>query len=335
MSKVRVNAESHTLLPNYLVSAHNLCFLNHDVLVELLRSGEEAGIFSQKFAFSDEVDRQQFEAADDVFTWFENTGRTAERSEVLKRIVFPALLSDFLHFIYEALESSRKAKLNVAYALIRKPIQENLFLLEVIAADPDGFARYLIENPLKLRAGRAGGLGVHAARIAVVLKAIGEEDRFDAKYLAQLRYDKNEDGFDGICNHAVHLFTEHEAIRTEPLNINFIFSGSDEKVTQWYYLYSRLPYILFYARRLVEHVCATFAVTDQAYLANVERRLMAATLLWAPNIEPTYCHPAIDKFVEATRLRLTQEYVEAGYGELDPEFLSYMQESGEFPARSY
>ena len=89
MNEVRVNTEGHTLLPDYLVPAHNLCFLNHDVLVELLRSGEETGIFSQKFKFSDEVDRQQFEAADDVFTWFEHSGRTAERSEFLKRIVFP------------------------------------------------------------------------------------------------------------------------------------------------------------------------------------------------------------------------------------------------------
>ena len=326
-----MDEDNHDFLPKYLVPSHNLCFLNHDILAELLCAWEKAGISSQKFTFYDNDDRQKFNCANDVFDWLENTGRESERSEFLKKVVFPALLSDFLHFIYEALVNSRKAKLNVTYALLRKPIQENLFLLEIIATDPDLFSSYLIENPLMLRAEKAGGLEVHTKRILNVLRVIQEEHRFDAQYLAQLRYAKTEDGFDGICNHAIHLFTEHKNIRTEPLNINFIFSGEYEELTQWYFLYSRLPYILFYARRLVEYVCSTFVKTDPNYLANIERRLMAATLLWATNIEETYQHPKIDQFVEATRLQLEQECISYGYRKPNVKDLIHMQEYGTFP----
>ena len=162
-------------LPDYLVPSHNFCFSNHDVLLNLLGSGQKAGIFSQKFLFKNDNDKQKFDSATDVFEWLENTGRNDERREFLKKMVFPAVLSDFLHFIYEALINSRKAKLNVTYALLRKPIQENLFLLEVIAIDPDFFAKSLIENPLNLRAEKAGGLDVHTKRISNVLDLLGNK----------------------------------------------------------------------------------------------------------------------------------------------------------------
>jgi len=172
---IYMDEDNHDFLPKYLVPSHNLYFLNHDILVKLLCAWEEAGISLQKFTFYDDNDRQEFNCANDVFDWLENTGRESERSEFLKKVVFPALLSDFLHFIYEALVNSRKAKLNVTYALLRKPIQENLFLLEIIATDPDLFSSYLIENPLMLRAEKAGGLEVHTKRILNVLRVIQEE----------------------------------------------------------------------------------------------------------------------------------------------------------------
>jgi quinol monooxygenase YgiN len=322
-----------TFIPDELLPAHHLCLLNHDILVELLRSGEKNGAFIEEIEFRDRRDRDELDRADDVFEWLERTGRSNERARVLRRTVFPALLSDFLHFIFEALETSRKAKLNVSYALIRKPLQENLFLLETISTDPDAFTRSLLEDPLALRAQKAGGVEAHARRISNALNVLGEQDRFDAAYLAQLRYDRKvEDGFDGSCNKAIHLFTEHPAIRTESLNINFIFSDWEAKLTQWYYLYSRLPYLLFYARLLVEHVCSSFVQTDPSYLANMERRVAAGTLLWARNIDADYRHPSIERFVEATRERLARACRAAGHREPSLSDLPSMVATGGFPA---
>jgi hypothetical protein len=216
--------------------------------------------------------------------------------------------------------------------LIRKPLQEDLFLLEIISTDPEAFAHSLLENPMALRAQKAGGIEAHTRRISKALQVLGEQDRFDAAYVAQLRYDRNvEDGFDGSCNKAVHLFTEHPAIRTEPLNVNFIFSDWDAKLTQWYYLYSRLPYLLFYARLLVEHVCSTFSQTDPAYLANMDRRVAAGTLLWARNVDADYRHPLIDRFVNVTRERLARACRAAGHREPALSDLPSMLANGTFP----
>jgi len=245
MTKMR----SRTFLPDHLLPAHALCFLIHDTLVELLLSGEEQGVFWHRLALSDDNDRKQLNAAANVFEWLELSGRIEERAVLLRTITFPAILSDFLHFIYEALESARKAKLNVAYALFRKPLQENLCLFEIIASDLKRFGQSMADDPTALYSRRGGEVAAHSDRIRNILGLLGESDRFNADYIAQLRYDKSaEDGFDGVCNKAIHLFTEQRSIHTEPLNINFVFSDFDAKLTQWNYLYSRLPYILSYAR---------------------------------------------------------------------------------------
>jgi hypothetical protein len=58
--------------------------LNHDILVELLRSGEKCGAFVEPIEFRDEKDREELEAADDVFEWLDQTGRVDERVRILR-----------------------------------------------------------------------------------------------------------------------------------------------------------------------------------------------------------------------------------------------------------
>lgn len=260
-------------LPKEFFIAHDLCFAVHDILAQFLVSGEQSGVFKARIHFSDKAEAALFEEAEDIFEWLETTGRLQDRARVLKALVLPAVLSDMLHHLYEALECSRKGKLNVTYALIRKPLQENLFVLESIVLDEAGFAEKLATNPLSLRPHTAGGPEGHTRRIQRVLEIIKQTEVFDAAYLSQLRYEKVEDGFDGICNKAIHLFTEHKAIKTELLNINFIFSGYEAKVSQWRYLYSRLPYVLVYAWRVIEYIGESLCLTHPDYNQDMSRRV--------------------------------------------------------------
>jgi hypothetical protein len=331
--KGRVN----THLPSSYWMAHQLCFTAHDVMTQLLVSGANASVFTMTFNFRDEADRSAFEKADDPFVWLEQSRRLDEREALLVTTIFPAVLSDMLHCFYEALEVSRKAKLTIAFMLVRKPLQESLFLLESVIADRSDFAKKLTTDPVKLDSQTAGGVEVHAKRIQAVLDIIGERHRFDAGYIAQLRYDKKaQDGFDGVCNKAIHLFTNHKAIRTEPLNINFIFSGMDmdTKLTQWSYFYSRLPYLLAYMHRIVEHVCATIAPTDPIYLHDMDRRISALVLLWWETVEPRYVGPQLENFVVKTRDWLFEHCREAGYRPPSRPDLVEMADTGAYPGES-
>jgi hypothetical protein len=323
---------TNTHLPAAFRAAHQLCFIVHDVMTHLLVSGERASAFTTAFEFRDEADRLAFEEADDVFVWLEQSRRVDERITLLITTVFPRVLSDMLHCFYEALETSRKGKLTLAFMLVRKPLQESLFLLESVIADPRDFAEKLIVDPVKLWSQGAGGVEVHTKRIKKVLDLLGEGNRFDAEYIAQLRYDKTaQDGFDGICNKAMHLFTNHPAIRTEPLNINFIFSTIDSMRTQWSYLYSRLPYLLFYMHRIVEHVCASIAPTLPDYLWDMDRRISALILLWWDTVEPPYAEPHLEDFVLKTRDWLVDHCRAAGYRAPRRRDLPKMASTGAYP----
>jgi hypothetical protein len=304
-------------------------------MAQLLISGRKSEIFNIRIAFRNEEDRQNFEAMDDVFVWLQNSRRVDERANLLVTTVFPAVLGDMLHCVYESLETSRKGKLGISFMLLRKPLQEGLFLLESVIADRHDFADKLASDPAKLWSQGAGGVGVHTKRIQKVLDILGEADRFDSGYLAQLRYSKEaRDGFDGICNKAMHLFTTHKAILTEPLNINFIFSQTDSILSQWSYIYSRLPYLLAYTHRIVEHVCATISPTDPVYLHDMDRRISARILLWWDTVEPPYAESHLRDFVLKTRDWLFEHCKEAGCRTPSRLDLEKMADTGAYPGES-
>jgi hypothetical protein len=321
-----------THLPEKYWPSHELCFRVHDVMTQLLVSGQRARAFYVSFDLPDEATKREFESASDIFEWLEKHRPPEDRAAVLVTTMFPAILSDMLHCFYEALETSRKAKLGISFMLLRKPLQESLYVLEAVIADRAEFAQKLTEDPIKLWSQGIGGREAHARNIQKVLDAAGESDRFDPAYLAQLRYDKSAtDGFDGICNKAMHLFTDHKSIKTERMNINFIFSNWDSKLTQWSYIYSRLPYLLVYIHSIVEHFCEGIAPTSPAYLDDMKRRISALVLLWWETIEEPYIEPHLETFAERTRDWLYRHCNEAGFSLPTKADLIRMEADGAFP----
>ncbi|MBB5320319.1 hypothetical protein [Marinobacter oulmenensis] len=321
-------------LPEDFDIAHDLCFTIHDVMLQVIKSGEEGGFFRTKIDLGD-GEAQELEEIGDIFEWLEAKSRYEDRAKILATTILPAILSDSLHCIYESLECSRKAKLSITYMLVRKPIQENLYVLESMVLDNLNFANTLASDSLRLRPKNAGGVEGHKNRISKVLEVIGETERLDAGYIAQLRYDKkSEDSFDGICNHAMHLFTEHPAIKTDNLNINFIFSGWEQKWTQWDYLYSRLPYLLFYMHRVVEHIIGAIAPTSPEYLDDISRRISAFVVLWWRDVEEHYKSEELRQFYEKTEKWLNWRCTENGCSLPSLKDIRRMSETGAFPGES-
>lgn len=324
--------EANTTLPEQFHEAYEFCFAAHDIVAQLLVSGMEQGIFVTNLTFHDEKDLIDFERANDLIDWLKKSGRIDDEADVLVTTAFPAVLSDMLHCIFEALEASRKGKLAVAYMLLRKPFQESLYLLESVVADKASFAKMIAEDPVGLRPQNAGGIDGHTRRVEKVLEVIGETSRLDANYIARLRYDKtSRDSFDSICNKAMHLFTDHKAIKTESYNINFIFSQGDQILTQWAYLYSRLPYLMTYLVCLVEHIAERFAQTHPTYAQDMNRRLAALLLKCNAQIAEDYQAEPLTHLAEMTYYWLSNHCLENGFPLPAAEDLTRMASSGAFP----
>ena len=125
-------------LPKKFKKSYDYCFFLHDQLVETMRLGEQARIFEAQIKIKDPAQIKAIGGltGEKLVEWLLANGYRREVFFMEYKQIVAALLSDFLHFIYEALTCSRKGKLTVSYALLRKPLKEKLFYLEWLLAEP-------------------------------------------------------------------------------------------------------------------------------------------------------------------------------------------------------
>ena len=130
-----------SVIPDEFRFSHDYCVFLHDVLADIVVSGEKARIFDVTFRFESPEEAADVSKVknDEIFQWLESHGRAAQAGEIIFRQVLVALISDFCHFIFEALRSSSKGKLTVAFTLLRKPLKETLLTFEWLLADRPGF----------------------------------------------------------------------------------------------------------------------------------------------------------------------------------------------------
>ena len=279
------------------VSAQKLCLFIHDIMVDFLETGENNKIFLSEIELSDLEKKELLEYDGSILNWLKHKDKQSDYELVIKKTIIQALLSDMLHCIFESLKAMENGKISIAYMLIRKPIQENLYLFEEMILLKDSFIDVFEINPLKLRHKNGGDVKGHSLRIRKILENLGFDQILDPHYLATLRYDKkSKDSFDGVCNQAMHLFTEHQAIKTENLNINFIFGTNESKETLYQFMYSRLPYLMYYIYIVFEKIASNISNTSFEYLLDIQHRISALYLLAYVNVEDNY------KTKEADRL---------------------------------
>ena len=277
-------------IPEEFAFSHDLCFFLHDILVDIIKSGEEAHIFSIHIDFQNEADAKlvKDKQGDDLWAWLEEHGYKDAVSMLSYKQVCVALLSDFCHFVHEALQCSRKGKLTVTFALLRKPFKDNLLYLEWLLADPADFLKHFRSTDMgKLFNKTLHSSGVEKRKM-IIQKAIQHTKYqlwLNSDMIYTLRYDKKAEwGLEMLFQKATHLVTTLKPLETESQNFNFVFSGEEEHYAQWGHLYSILPMLLFHAVQVVEALIATFATRVNTENDITEYRALIGLYLWAEDI---------------------------------------------------
>lgn len=257
---------SYSHLPEAFKFSHDFCFFLHDQMVFTLKSGEEANIFSHSW----EMDPNNSPIPDgmsgeELVQWLEQKGHKDVIYILYYKQICAALLADMLHFIYEALSCSAKGKLTVTYALLRKPIKENLFYLEWLLADPSDMLAKFDSDDLR---SRSISRSFTEERKKEIIKAALSNTEYrnwiDPDFIYDLRYNKSFSlGFESLFQKANHLVTTFRFMETERSNFNFVFSDEQSWESQWDGLYSFLPVLLFHAVQIVDTLIANFAQRKQ------------------------------------------------------------------------
>ncbi len=245
-------------LPRRFWWSHHLAFMMHDILAGAIALGEQAELFQIRFPVT-EADRKaiDIEFNGDIVEWLRTSGKLDEANALTERVLVQGLLFDMCQFLFESIESAAKGKLGVAFALLRKPCRDQLFLLEWILVDRDGFMNKFAIGPEKIDL--CALLKNESDWMKDVSKTACEHSALnqfnDFQLLWELRFDKaTEWSLEGTWNRAIHLVTTNQHYRTSTGNLNFTFLDDDARndLTEEYY--KTVPLLLVHILGVVRAV---------------------------------------------------------------------------------
>lgn len=180
----------------------------------------------------------------ELLSWLAAKGYRTERREVVHRQVLRAVLLDMMSFLSAAIERAQVGEFTVAFALLRKPLKDNLLLLEWLLGDRDEFLDRFSERPELVDSSKLSA----DTRRGLIAKARSQCRRpgvLTPEFLHELRYEKQcPYGFDPLWNQATHLVTSFRAYPTEVENLNFVFSNPEDLTSYAETLDRALPGLL-------------------------------------------------------------------------------------------
>lgn len=293
----------NTHLPIELHDSYRLCMILHDEMLKLILNGIENNCFSINIPLNEKLKNDLNKSESHILNWLEKNNFITEKSLTISLVVLKATIEDMLLCLYESLEMARKGKMSLAFILIRKPIQENIFLVEDIILSFEEFSQKLENNPQKLHGTKfhtgenQKKMEAYTERTRKVLEETGGENLFNPSYIAQLRYDKSsEDSFDRICNKSMHLFTTAPSIKTEHMNINMVFSQLPQITTQFHFYFSRSVYLFSYIYHLVSFLGDQICPTSDEYKIHMKNVIGALTKMWFSQLSDRYKNTDIENF---------------------------------------
>lgn len=237
-------------IPPRLRAQHEFCFHLHDSMLSMFLELAARRYPTIKLDLEREDDLRRFQAAGDPISYFLETGNRKIAKDLSVGQAMMAVFSDFFNFIYEGLIALEKRKLVVAYAMLRKPLKENLLLLTMMLVDDEEFFSGLERSP-SLSFGHPGVQDTDRKQYFAKAKTMVPFASFvNPELLHDLIYDVGfATGLAPLFDMAMHLVTGRTPIQTEPLNLNFIFKNpNDDDVYET--IYHALGYILLYAMLL-------------------------------------------------------------------------------------
>lgn len=257
-------------IPEAHWAQHEFCFRIHDMMADVLRQASAHRISTVTITFKDEEEARRSKEADNLLQFLKDVGREDELRKIVVNHVAVPLYADMLHFIYEALTCLERRKTTVAFALLRKPLKYSLFLASSLWADDEDFFVRLNEPAEGFDDGRIQP----EERLALLRTSIQRLGRIAAGLNAEtifgIVFDRsNPKGFAPYFDMAAHLVTSYKSIRTEPLNLNFIFKDPNDD-DLYEHIYFPLAYVLLYLYFLQLRTYGRMALASESFVSWAE-----------------------------------------------------------------
>jgi hypothetical protein len=264
-------------IPTRNVREHEFCFYLHDMMGELLVEVECLNIRSASFDLPPPGAEAASRGTEELFDYLLRSKDRPKVARLMLNHVLVALTSDYLHFVYEALIALSKRKFVVGLSLLRKPFKENLLHITWMLGDAADYFTKFEQAPAIFMESRKTDSALRAGIMAKALDHCILSNTFDAALIERIIYDKDDPRSLAILfDKATHLVTSARALRTEPMNLNFVFK--DPRDNDIYEnCYSAIAMVLMYSFAILSSEIGKIAPLDAAY---VRRRLLIASMVY-------------------------------------------------------
>lgn len=288
-----IEKDDKVLLPKQFRLAHNICVITNDLIGEVILEKYYKDLKSSTIKLEkgeNKIIENLEKDGGNILEWLESNGRKTEINEYLPKHVFLSVVADFSSFIYESLSSAKKGKMSVAYSLLRKPLTDELLILEQLLTDKEEFIeRFFHHGDPKTYDPSPKNMGKEKIKqiITESCKKMHSYFPFNSELIYDLRYNKQCDGgLNGIMNHAHHIVTTDPNYRTEKQNLNFVFSIKDDYQRYWEHYYYFVPYLLLYSSALIDRIAFTTLGHSYDLWAIKELRRFAGLIFWTNEVQP-------------------------------------------------
>lgn len=206
-----------------------------------------------------------------VLDYLLRTNKHNEHNEIITSNILNALIADICQFLQIALFASLQQRLTVTFSLIRKPFCYDLLVILRLYLTTDFLDKFNKEDGFDTT-----GLSeqdkidlLNASENFLYSKSIKASDIYDFIFNPA-----KPDSLVNMSNKALHpSTTRNKNNRTEVQNLNFVFSSKESIMTQWDYLYRRLPLLLLYLTEVLEFIVFDhLKLEDSVYVERLTER---------------------------------------------------------------
>ncbi len=253
-------------IPKEHAAAYDFLVYFENVLVAILHYADSEKLSNVKINFKSEADFHAFQAIADtgekekLTEWLLDSDYREELLEYHKKHLFFSLLRDFYNYYFASLENIIKPNVSVAWALLRKPLQETLAYIEWLAVDANELLMLMLESD------EAKEYAISRHKYTTIKENIAkltgkttilpnEMNIYEFRYSKEYEYSIN-----GILNGANHMVVNRsKSFKTSPSGLNFVFMDGDEFKSGIGLYYTALPYLLFYTSNIIMDFFADIA----------------------------------------------------------------------------
>ena len=135
----------HFLLKGEELENYNYIIMCHNLMLSLVKRANRHDWHSFKIDIR-EKDKEEWEKHD--IEYWRLHGYKEEISRMYYQHTFFSLWSDYLDYTYEATMAASKMKASIAYSLLRKPLKDDLYFLELLENKGIEFIYEFLEKPI-------------------------------------------------------------------------------------------------------------------------------------------------------------------------------------------